>query len=203
MREEKKNDKIVAIYDAIQDLVVEGADISSMRVSDIAARAGIGKGTTYEYFSSKEEMIVKAMAYLVGSMVNRILYQMECLPTFKEKFILLLDEMEEKAKQRICIIKYMSMINDMNLCQQMHNLLLEDAEAKNAIPMRIIRYLLEEGKKEGVIVCNYPQIYMETTMFSRIISFVMYVNDDLCDKDCTGEEMKQALYSGICRELGA
>ena len=43
MREDKKNEKVIAIYRAIGDLVTEGADISSMRVSDIAAKAGIGK----------------------------------------------------------------------------------------------------------------------------------------------------------------
>lgn len=202
MREEKKNDKVIAIYHAIGELVAEGADLSSMRVSDIAARAGIGKGTTYEYFSSKEEMVVRAMIYLVGSMVNRILNQMEQLTSFQEKFVMLLNEMEQKAKQRACIIKYLTMFNDMNLCQQVHDMFMEDEESKKAFPMRIIRYLLEEGKKEGIIGDNYPQFYMETTMFSRIISFVMFVDNDLCEKDCTSEAMKLELYRGVCRELG-
>lgn len=202
MREEKKSDKIVAIYHAIEELVAEGADLLSMRVSDIAAKAGIGKGTTYEYFSSKEEMIVKAMVYLVGSMVNRIINQMEKLSSFQEKFMMLLDEMEEKAKQRVCILTYLSMFHDMNLCQQMHDVLLTEEEARKAIPMRIIQYLLEEGKKEGILSSKYPQFYMETAMFSRVISFLMFIEDDLYEKDCTINELKQELYAGICRELG-
>ena len=133
MREEKKSDKIIAIYHAIEDLVAEGADLSSMRVSDIAAKAGIGKGTTYEYFSSKEEMVVKALVFSVDSMVKRILNRMEELNTFQEKFILLLDEMEEKVKQRACILKYLHMVSDMNLCEQMHEVLLEDSEMKKAL----------------------------------------------------------------------
>ena len=63
MRDEKKNDKVTAIYKAVQELVEEGADFRTLRVSDVSAKAGIGKGTTYEYFSSKEEMIVKAVSY--------------------------------------------------------------------------------------------------------------------------------------------
>lgn len=201
MREDKKTDKIIAIYHAIEDLVAEGADISSMRVSDIAAKAGIGKGTTYEYFSSKEEMVIKAMVYLVDSMVKRILMQMESVETFRDKFMMLLDEMEEKAKQRACILKYLNMLSDMNLCEQMHDVLLEDEEAKKSSPMRIIQYLIEQGKKEGIIGNHFSQAYLETTMFSRVISFVIYADGDLGILRSDYGEMKQDLYEGLCREL--
>lgn len=202
MREEKKLDKITAIYHAIEELVAEGADLASMRVSDIAARAGIGKGTTYEYFSSKEEMIVKAMVFLMGSMVKRITGQMERTGAFKDAFIMLLDEMEEKAKQRACIMKYLSMLSDMNLCQQMHDILLEDRDAKESNPIKIIRYLIERGKKEGILSEKYPMAYMETSIFSKVLSFVMYLNGDLSGWDYNSDEMKEQLYFGICREFG-
>ena len=203
MREEKKVDKVNAIYHAIEELVAEGADLSSMRVSDIAAKAGIGKGTTYEYFSSKEEMIVKAMLFLVGSMVKRIVDQMQKMSSFQDAFIMLLDEMEEKAKQRACIMKYLSMVNDMNLCQPMHDIMCFNSEAKASNPINIMRYLVERGQKEGILSTNYSQSYMLSAIFSKVITFMMFVNDDLGEKDCTSEEMKLALYQGICRELGA
>lgn len=201
MREEKKIDKVMAIYKAIEELLAEGADLASMRVSDIAARAEIGKGTTYEYFSSKEEMIVKAMIFLVDSMVKRILNQMEHLPSFQESFIMLLDEMEEKVKQRACIMKYLSLLSDMNFCQHLHNTMQQNQESKESNPLNIIRYLIKKGQTEGVLGIGYSQSYMETVMFSRLISFMMFVNGDLGEKDCTSEEMKLALYNGICREL--
>ncbi len=202
MREDKKLDKVTAIYKAIEELVAEGADLSSMRVSDIAAKAGIGKGTTYEYFSSKEEMIVKAMLYLVGSMVKRIVEQMKKLPSFQDAFIMLLDEMEEKAKQRACVMKYLSMVNDMNLCQPMHDIMRSDNEAKASNPINIICYLLERGQKEGILRTNYSQSYMLSVVFSKVMAFMMFINDDFGKKDCSSDEMKLALYQGICRELG-
>lgn len=201
MREEKKNDKIIAIYHAIEDLVAEGADISSMRVSDIAAKAGIGKGTTYEYFSSKEEMVVKAMIYLVDSMVKRIMLQMEALDSFQDKFLMLLAEMEEKVKQRACILKYLHMVSDMNLCEQMRDLLLDNKEAEEANPMCIIRYLAKQGVQDGVIGKIYQKEYVETVIFSKMIAFVMYVDNDFEKGKCNIEEMKQQLYAGLCREL--
>ena len=33
---------------------------AAVRISDIAKEAGVGKGTVYEYFSSKEELLIKA-----------------------------------------------------------------------------------------------------------------------------------------------
>ncbi len=199
---DKKTDKVIAIYHAVEDFIAEGVELSSMRVGDIAAKAGIGKGTTYEYFTSKEELIVKAMIYLVGSMTKRIINNMEKAETFRDKFMLLMDEMEEKVKQRACILKYFHMLSDLNLCQQLQEQLLSSEEAVKANPMRIIRYLLEEGRKEGVIGTNYSQSYMETVMFSKIIGFVVYVDNVFSNKDCSNEIMKENIYGGLCRELG-
>lgn len=50
--------KVKAMYEAVLDLFASGRELSTLKVSEITARAGIGKGTAYEYFSSKEEMIV-------------------------------------------------------------------------------------------------------------------------------------------------
>lgn len=204
MRDNKKTDKIIKIYHAVEDIIAEGADLATMRVSDIAAKAGIGKGTTYDYFTSKEELVVKAMIYLVDSMTKRIIGNMEKKDNFRDKFMLLLEEMEEKVKQRACILKYFHMLGDMNLCEPMHDLLLDnDEEAKNANPMRIIRYLLDEGKKEGVIGDKYSQSYMETVMFSKIIAFVVYIDNVFGNKYHDNEVIKNDIYDGLCRELGA
>lgn len=203
MRDDKKIDKVIAIYHAVEDFIAEGADISAMRVSDIAAKAGIGKGTTYEYFTSKEELVVKAMVYLVGSMTKRIINNMEKLDTFYDKFMLLLADMEEKVKQRACILKYFHMLGDLNLCDKMQEVLLTSEDARKANPMQIIRYLINAGKEEGIITDQYSDSYMETAMFSRIIGFVVYVDNVFGNKDCDNDVIKQNLYDGLCRELGA
>ena len=60
---EKLSEKELALFQAVIDLIEEDADIHSIKVSDITNRAGIGKGTAYEYFSSKEEMVAKAIIW--------------------------------------------------------------------------------------------------------------------------------------------
>lgn len=57
--------KVLAMYQAVIEFINEGCDINTLKVADITGRAGIGKGTAYEYFSSKEEIISSAILYYV------------------------------------------------------------------------------------------------------------------------------------------
>ena len=57
------NEKVLAMYHAVAALMDEGRDIHNLKVSDITQKAGIGKGTAYEYFRSKEELLAKAICY--------------------------------------------------------------------------------------------------------------------------------------------
>ncbi len=60
-------------FQAVIDLIEEDADIHSIKVSDITNRAGIGKGTAYENFSSKEEMVAKAIIWSGEKMFQKIM----------------------------------------------------------------------------------------------------------------------------------
>ena len=64
--------KVKAIYQAVFELFEEGADLNSLTVSEITKKAGIGKGTAYEYFSDKEEMIARAILYSVEVFCQKI-----------------------------------------------------------------------------------------------------------------------------------
>lgn len=202
MREEKKNDKVTAIYKAVQELVEEGADFRNIRVSDVSEKAGIGKGTTYEYFTSKEEMIVKAVSYSSYCMVTRVLAEMEKEPSFKGKFMILLKELEEKIKQRACIFRYLNMISEEGVYKELYAERINDVEAQKSHPKRVVTYLVEEGIKEGVLGKYFSKQYMEMSIFSKVIAFAMYMDADVMDEVCDKEEMKQQLYEGLCRELG-
>ena len=58
---ERNTRRETAVYQAALRLIARGASPTAMKVQDIAREAGIGKGTVYEYFSSKEE-ILRGMA---------------------------------------------------------------------------------------------------------------------------------------------
>lgn len=88
-------EKEMSMYQAVIDMVQEDYDINSIKVSDITSRAGIGKGTAYEYFSSKEEIIVKALLYDTYVHIKKIETGLKENKGFKEKFFGLLDYLED------------------------------------------------------------------------------------------------------------
>jgi AcrR family transcriptional regulator len=54
----KKTKDILILDAALKQFTEKG--FAAVRIADIAKDAGVGKGTVYEYFSSKEELLLKA-----------------------------------------------------------------------------------------------------------------------------------------------
>ncbi|HOC06310.1 MAG: TetR/AcrR family transcriptional regulator [Bacillota bacterium] len=74
------------IYEAALSLVYESNDFSSIKVADIADRAGIGKGTVYEYFQSKEQVIGEALLYMWEQALESFALFLEENEGFKEAY---------------------------------------------------------------------------------------------------------------------
>lgn len=72
LKEEERREREQAIYRAVLRLAGDGADISRLRVQEIAAEAGMGKGTVYEYFASKDEILHGMTTYCMDSELSRV-----------------------------------------------------------------------------------------------------------------------------------
>ncbi|HRX42451.1 MAG TPA: TetR/AcrR family transcriptional regulator [Clostridia bacterium] len=84
------SDKREKILSAVLELFLEsGAD--SLKVSAIASRADVGKGTVYEYFNSKEDMFIGAVEYGLSLMEEMIREKVTVTSTFRESFFSLVD----------------------------------------------------------------------------------------------------------------
>ena len=57
----QNNKNLLIIEAALKQFKTHG--FASVRIADIAKEAGIGKGTIYEYFSSKEDLLLKACSH--------------------------------------------------------------------------------------------------------------------------------------------
>ncbi len=55
-----------AVFTAVLTLAGQGVDIAGLRVQQIADAAGMGKGTLYEYFKSKDEILEGTAAWSVS-----------------------------------------------------------------------------------------------------------------------------------------
>ena len=72
MTENRNLQRETAIYQAALRLIAQGASPAAMKVQDIAQEAGIGKGTVYEYFASKEEILQGMALYCFDSEIAHI-----------------------------------------------------------------------------------------------------------------------------------
>lgn len=65
-------EKMQLMFEAVSELIRQQCDISTIKVQDITKKAGIGKGTAYEYFSSKDELIANALMYEYGKKMQML-----------------------------------------------------------------------------------------------------------------------------------
>lgn len=157
-------EKVQKMYEAIAAFVEEKRDLSTVKVSEITSRAGIGKGTAYEYFSSKEEIIVHATIWLCGQQMNQMVAGISERNGFKEKYFYLLEWIKVHKQYNDLILKAMkgSFQGD---CEKI----------KNSIPTELVEQLrdyiavqintlLELGYQEG--------IFTEQNVEKRIMIFV-------------------------------
>lgn len=105
MNKETPTVKEKAIYQAVVDLFMEGADLSGLTVSEITAKAGIGKGTAYGYFSDKEDMIARSICYNVDQYCHWIYQGIAEQKTLYEKIDFLLGKMEKEISKADCLMR--------------------------------------------------------------------------------------------------
>ena len=63
-------EKQLQIYNAVLALASRGVDLNAVRMQEIASEAGIGKGTIYEYFPSKEAVLSATVTYCIDSEIR-------------------------------------------------------------------------------------------------------------------------------------
>ena len=62
---EIRSDRETQIFDGVLRLAAGGSDLGQLKVQEIADAAGMGKGTLYEYFRSKEEILLGTFFYCI------------------------------------------------------------------------------------------------------------------------------------------
>lgn len=197
-------EKVRLMYQAVSEMVQEGMDINSMKVSDITAKAGIGKGTAYEYFTSKEELITKALVFDVEKKMETVTSILESEDKFGQKIRRILDFVEGKfgENQTFCTLVRIgtgsyeiseSLKKEYERVQE--NISCERVEG-------MIDRIMEQGVAEGVI--RQENLYLRRIAFSaQIIAFAAYLVSGVQQARYTlaVEEAKQFVYDSLVKSL--
>lgn len=91
-------EKMRLMFEAVSGLVKEQKDVRALKVQDITAKAGIGKGTAYEYFSSKDELIAHALMYEYSKKIMELAKVVFEPKDFKERIYRIFDWIRENKE---------------------------------------------------------------------------------------------------------
>lgn len=191
-----------AIYQAVLELFEEGADINNLTVAEITGRAGIGKGTAYEYFSGKEEMIAKAFFYN-GEMFCRQLYEGVCKEqSLGDKVNYVLLAMERQMTKTNCVFRLIHMMADNSPVSGWIRELLKEKKDLGVVPAEaVIRKVLDDELDGRAMPSEDKMKYLMLSIYSKIFCYGMMLNDDKYQQEEQRAVIRDLVNRGICREV--
>jgi AcrR family transcriptional regulator len=108
-KEEKRREVAISCFDLIHDV-----GMKNITVAQVAKTAGIGKGTVYEYFDKKEDIIFEIINMHIEEYHNEFLNSIEEVISAKEKiahfFKFVLDDSENNMKHFNGYKEYLSIV---------------------------------------------------------------------------------------------
>lgn len=161
--------KEIQILNSVIDLFFEGVSLHNMKVADIAARAGMGKSTVYEYFDSKDEVINKAIAYRVGCEIRELSQEIARATDFRACTLEVLTKIYHSCSQSSASIFLLSL--EIPRMQEMYNFLTSMRSTFLTLSWQIIDDYLEVGVRDGSIKDGISQTLQRQTVLSAFSGF--------------------------------
>ena len=197
-------EKEVKIYAAVGALIKEGKDVSNLTISEISNRAGIGKGTTYEYFESKEELIYKALHYFVIDSLKAVLLKMLNEGSFKDKFYSIMDYMWESRLGEDTIQSIMSFVRNLSPAlkeapRTKNPEKYDPCTASNFIEMLLKQYL-NSGFEEGIFT-EEDDSFRKNVLSSQVLLFLFLMKD--IREEERKKEIEDYVYNGMIMLLNS
>ena len=165
--------KAIAVYNAVLSLLKEGSDVTKLTVSDIAKAAGIGKGTTYEYFSSKDEIIAKSLIYGYKLMMGYIVEKLKNADKLWDKISVLYETSVEFEFVRVMGNQVFNAVSTSEEMQQKIIELFEEEKKSENIYEVIAKQLTDCAVREGFLSADADKdyvFYVSMAMFQLIFS---------------------------------
>ena len=192
--------KVRQMYGAVIELLEEGMDMEDIRVSTITERAGIGKGTAYEYFDTKDEIVACAVVSQIRWMFGWLGEQLEAKADFGEQLSFLLDVVEKKGHASHSFLRF---VHAMTSNSEFNRMIREKMNAEEFAayrPANVFGRILRQGVERGAIRRDLPIEYMIHCVFSHLLSYMM----EIATKDCfrmDAQSLRPFVYRGIMGEL--
>lgn len=187
--------KAIAVYEAVLTLMHHGKDITTLTVADIARAAGIGKGTTYDYFSSKEEIIAKSLIYGYKMLLEKIIRSMAEEKTLETKIRSLLATAAKYENTGSMFEKVMMMVSSSKEMQVYIKSIFEEEQINISYFTKVVDDFIQCAVKEGILPDIYDQKYVPYVFLSLLQTIFGPMNCVLNRLNMADQEMQvQYLY---------
>ena len=161
-----KKEKYDIILDAARELMCSKGSVANITVDMIAKQAGIGKGSIYYYFSSKDEIIDAVIDQCYTVAIGDFIEEIKTRSNSPEKLKLLFQsilssELRDKSRN---VIRELHLQNDI-----VTNYKLMMASIKVISP--IVTDLLVEGTEKGELHAEFPE--ESSRMIVAMLTFLL------------------------------
>ena len=154
-RKDRREDILRAALETFGD-----KGIFHTRIEEVAAAAGIGKGTIYEYFRSKEELIAAAIRYEMEELGNLVKAKADGEETVKEKLKAIVEAIilyHQRSRSGKLDLTPGNMGSDMRAYRDL-------AVEQNARWQGWLGEIIRDGVSRGEILPADPQVFYGALM---------------------------------------
>ena len=184
----------------------EKIDPGSLTVQDITARAGVGKGTAYEYFSSKEELIALALFFDYGLRILELQELLEKKKNFEEKMLGLLDWLHDNKSYHMTFVKMIQIsAGDEGVCQMLQTRIPQDVfDGMHSYLMEEGDALMEEGYEQGYFA-ETDKVKRRLALAGMVVNLVLTLHGDEKKESSffimDYKDMRQYAYTTLIKTL--
>ncbi|MBQ3389514.1 MAG: TetR/AcrR family transcriptional regulator [Firmicutes bacterium] len=196
-------DKRRKILDAALELIREKG-LEGTRIIDIANRAGIGKGTVYDYFTSKEDIIAATAEDVVERDFRNIFGEVDRARDFETKLRLFIQahlDILETYGAFIFLFAEKMVTADAEHSDEIPAALIELRDEHVRKLMEIVSFGIEtRSLKEGL-----DAVRATTFIISVVIGFAIYYMKGSCGTDRKAmqtDQIMELILQGIRKEDG-
>lgn len=203
--ERRTNEKVLAMYQAVFDFMFEGSDVSRLKVSEITRRAGIGKGTAYEYFRSKDELVEQALEYHFMLRYQELEKATDDQNSLREAVEGCYDWIGKNFRINEMLWQCVRVFQNREKTELSPDMKAfhEHINRKVELFSGILEKLFLLGRKESLIPEGMPPFMAQLAMFSQFLGYFTYVSLGKNQKQAKEPQMREFFYQSMLRSFQA
>lgn len=202
----KYAEKELLIFEGFKKIIIDNSNIESIKVSDIAKAAGIGKGTVYEYFKSKDEIIARSIIYNFKIEIKNTIETIKNVSSFKDQCDHLFHYSINSGK---FIFPSLRILYNHVVPTELNSIILEDFEEILDLKSQLcnlLDYVINTGISENIINKDLDRDYQRYVLISSSMGILNRINASYfqqinLSEDKTIDTQKKFAYTMILKSL--